>query len=115
MVICVKVFGFSLMFIKLSSYSNLITHMFVISFVINRPSTCCFLSNQVLCLFKFIHLVKWKILSNGIDCFCRYTTVNVVVPSLSIDDNLVIEISGVVHKKRTKKNYSKGFQKTGGF
>ena len=31
MVICVKVFRFSLMFIKLSWYSNLITHMFVIS------------------------------------------------------------------------------------
>ena len=35
------------------------------------------------------------------DCFCRYTTVT-VVPSLSIADKLLIEISGVV----CKKNYS---------
>ena len=34
MVICVKVFGSFLMFIKLSSYSNLIKHMFVISLII---------------------------------------------------------------------------------
>ena len=32
------------------------------------------------------------------DCFCRYTTVT-VVPSLSIDNNKVIEIPGVVCKK----------------
>ena len=31
MVICVKVFGFFLMFTKFSSYSNVIRHMFVIS------------------------------------------------------------------------------------
>ena len=75
MVTCVKVFGDSLMFIKLSSYSYLITHMFFISLhvvhfitpFINRPSTCCFLSNQVLYLFKFYPQgVKWKILSNRI-------------------------------------------------
>ena len=101
MVICVKVFGVFLMFIKLSSYSNLITHMFVISFVINRPSTCCFLSNQVLYLFNFYPLGKMENFIQS-DCFCRYTTVT-VVPSLSIDGNLVIEISGVV----CKKNYSK--------
>ena len=34
------------------------------------------------------------------DCFCRYTTVT-VVPSLSINVNLVIEISGVVCKETT--------------
>ena len=33
------------------------------------------------------------------DYFCGYTTVT-VVPSLSIDGNLVIEISGVVCKKK---------------
>ena len=37
-----------------------------------------------------------------LDCFCRYTTVT-VVPSLLIDDTLVIEISGVA----CKKNYLK--------
>ena len=66
MVICVEVFGVFLMFIKLSSYSNLITHMFVISvyvvhFImpfINRPSAWCFLSNQVLYLFKFYPLLS---------------------------------------------------------
>ena len=69
MVICVKVFGVFLMFIKLSSYSNLITHMFVISLhvvhfitpFINRPSTCYFLSKQ-----KFYPLGKMEILSNRI-------------------------------------------------
>ena len=66
--------GFFLMFIKLSSYSNLITHMFVISLhvvhfitpFINRPSTCCFLPNQVLYLFKFYPLGKMENLSNRI-------------------------------------------------
>ena len=74
MVICVKVFGVFLMFIKLSSYSNLITHMFVISLhvvhfitsFINRQSMCCFLSNQVLYLFKFYPLDKMENLSNRI-------------------------------------------------
>ena len=94
------------MFIKLSSYSNLIMHMFVIPLhvvhfitpFINRPSTCCFLSNQVLHLFKFDLVGK---MGNFIqsDCFCRYTTVT-AVPSLSIDDNLVIEISGVLFKQK---------------
>ena len=98
-----------LMFIKLSSYSNLITHKFVISLHVvhfitqfmSWPSTCCFLWNQVLCLFKFYPLGKMENFIQ-LDCICRYTTVT-VVPSLSIDDNLVIEISGVV----CKKNYSK--------
>ena len=107
MVICVKVIVFFLMFIKLSSYSNLITHMFVISLhvvhfitpFINRPSTCCFLSNQVLYLFNFYPLGKMENFIQS-DCFCRYTIVT-VVPSLSIDDNFVIEISGVVCKKTT--------------
>ena len=112
MVICVKVFG-GFMFIKLSSYSNLITHMLVISlhvvhfitpFII-RPSTCCFLSSQVLYLFKFYPFGKTENFIQS-DCFCRYTTVT-VVPSLSIGKNLVIEISGVVCKKKKKKNYSK--------
>ena len=106
MVICVKVFGVFLMFIKLSSYSNLITHMFVISLhvvhfitpFINRPSTCCILSNQVLYLFKFYPLGKMEIFIQS-DCFCRHTTVT-VVPSLSIDDSLVIGIPGVVCKKK---------------
>ena len=73
MVICVKVFGVFLMFIKLSSYSNLITHTFVISLrspfhyaVHKSTNRSCFLSNQVLCLFKFYPLGKWKILSNRI-------------------------------------------------
>ena len=34
------------------------------------------------------------------DCFCRYTTVTAVT-SLSINDNLVIEISGLCVKKKT--------------
>ena len=75
MVICVKVFGFFLMFIKLSSYSNVITHMFVISLhvyfitpFINRPSTCCILSNQVLYLFKFYLLGKMENFTQS-DCF----------------------------------------------
>ena len=97
MVICVKAFGVSLMFIMLSSYSHLITHMFVISLhvvhfitpFINRPSTCCFLSNQVLCLFKFYRT----------DCFCRYTSLT-VVPSLSINYNLVTEIARVTLRSR---------------
>ena len=44
-------------------------------------------------------------------CFCRYTSVT-VVPSLSINDNLVIEISGVVLKKNYSKvpNNRRGFQ-----
>ena len=98
MVICVKVFGVFLVFIKLSSYSNLITHMFVISLhvfhfstpFINRPSTCCFISNQVLNLFKFYPLGK---MDNFIQlgCFCRCPTVTAVT-YLSIDDNLVIEL-----------------------
>ena len=48
-------------------------------------------------LFKFYPLGKMEnfIQSYG---FCRHTTVT-VVPSLSIDDNLVIEISGIVCKK----------------
>ena len=93
MVNCAKVFGVFFMFIKLSSYSNLITHMFVISLhvvhfitpFINRPSTRCFLSNQVLNLFKFYPLGK---MANFIqsDCFCRYKTIT-VVPSPSIDNN----------------------------
>ena len=98
MVICVKVFVFFLVFIKLSSYSNLITHMFVISLhvfrfitpFINRPSTCCFISNQVLNLFKFYPLGK---MDNFIQlgCFCRCPTVTAVT-YLSIDDNLVIDL-----------------------
>ena len=116
MVICVKVFGIFLMFIKLSSYSNLNTHVFIISlhavhFITpfkNRPSTCCFLSNQVLHLFKFYPLGKMENFIQS-DCFYKYTVVT-VVPSVSMDDNLVIEISGVV----CKKNYSK-VQKGGGF
>ena len=74
MVICVKVFGVFLMFIKLSSYSNLITYMFVIllhvvHFItpfINRPTTCCFYQTKSCICLNFIHLVKWKILSNRI-------------------------------------------------
>ena len=92
--------GFFLIFIKLSSYSNLITHMFFISLhvdhfntpFINRPTTCCFLYPP--CKMEtFIQL----------DCFCRYTTVT-VVPSLSFDDNLVIEISEVVCKRKVPNN-----------
>ena len=54
--------------------------LFVVHFItsfINRPSRCCFLSNQVLYLFKFHLLGKMEnfIQSN---CFCRYTTVTVV-------------------------------------
>ena len=101
MVICVKVFGFFLVFIKLSSYSNFITHMFVISLHVVHFITPFFLSNQVLYLFKSYRLGKIENFIQS-DCFCRYTTVS-VVPSLSIDNNLVIEISGVV----CKKNYSK--------
>ena len=105
MVTCVKVFGVFIMFINLSSYSNLITHMFVISShvvhfitpVINRSSTCYFLSNQVLYLFKIYPLGKMENVIQS-DCFCGYTTVT-VVPSLSIDNNKVIEIPGVVCKK----------------
>ena len=74
-VICVKVFGVFLMFIKLSSYSNVITHMFFISLYvyfitpfINRASTCCFLSNQVLYLFKFYLLGKMDNFTQS-DCF----------------------------------------------
>ena len=90
MAICIKVFGLYLMLIKFSSCSNLITHMFVISLhavhfitpFINRPSTCCFISIQVLYLFKLYSLGK---IDNFIqsDCFCRYKTVT-VVPSLSL-------------------------------
>ena len=71
-----------------------------ITLFINRPSTRPFLSNQVLHLFKFCPLGKMENLIQS-DCFCRYTTVT-VVPSLSIADKLLIEISGVV----CKKNYS---------
>ena len=103
-VICVKVFG---LFLKLSSYSNVIRHMFVISLrvvhfitpFINWPSMCCFFSNQVLYLLKFYPLVKMENFIQS-DYFCRDTTVT-LVPSLSINDNLVIEISGVVCKKTT--------------
>ena len=107
MVICIKVFGVFLMFNKLSSYSNVIRHMFAISLrvvhfitpFINWPSMCCFFSSQVLYLFKFYPLVKMENFIQS-DCFWRYTTVT-VVPSLSINDNLVIEISGVVCKETT--------------
>ena len=100
--------GFFLMFIKFSSYSDLITHMFVISLhvvhftvpFITWPSACWFLSNQVLYLLKFYPLVKMENFIQS-DCFCRYTTVT-VVPSLSIDDKLVLEISGIVYKKKQK-------------
>ena len=107
MVICIKVFGVFLMFNKLSSYSNVIRHMFAISLrvvhfitpFVNWPSMCCFFSSQVLYLFKFYPLVKMENFIQS-DCFCRYTTVT-VVPSLSINVNLVIEISGVVCKETT--------------
>ena len=100
--------GFFLMFIKFSSYSDLITLMFIISLhvvhfiapFITWPSTCWFLSNQVLYLLKFYPLVKMENFIQS-DCFCRYTTVT-VVPSLSIDDKLVLEISGIVYKKKQK-------------
>ena len=103
------------MFIKLSSYSNLIMHIFVISLdvvhfitpFINRPGTYCFLSNQVLSLLKFYPLGKMENFIKS-DCFCRCTTVT-VIPTLSIDENFVIEISGVV----CKKNYSKVPNNTG--
>ena len=93
------------MFFKLSSCSDLITHMFVISLhvlhfitpFINRPSKWCFLSNQVLYLLKFYPLGKMENLIQS-DCFCRYTTVT-VVPSLSINNNFVSETSEVVRKK----------------
>ena len=79
---------------------SLVVVYFITSFI-NRPSTYCFLSNQVLSLFKFYPLGK---IENFIkpDCFCRCTTLT-AVPSLSIDKNFVIETSGVV----CKKNYSK--------
>ena len=76
---------------------------------INRPSTSFFLSNQVLYLFKFYPLGKMESFIQS-DYICGYTTVT-VVPSLSIDGNLVIEISGVVCKKE---NYSK-VPNNGGF
>ena len=102
------------MFIKVSSYSNLITHMFVISLhvvhfttlFINLPSTCCFLLYQALHLFKFFPLGKMENFIQP-DYFCRYIAIT-VVPSLSIDDNLVIEISGVVCKKTTLKSQITG-------
>ena len=66
---------FFLMFVKLSSCSNLIRHMFVFSLhvvhfitpFINRQSACYFFMKPifVICL-DFIHLVKWRILSNRI-------------------------------------------------
>ena len=97
-----------LMFIKCSSYSNLTTHIFVISLhvvpfitpFINRPSTCCFLSNQVLYLFKFYPLGKVENFVKS-DCFCRYATVT-AVSSISIDDNL-LRFQGLC----AKRNYSK--------
>ena len=85
------------------------SHVFhFITPVINRPSTCCFLSNQVLYLFKVYPLGKMENVIQS-DCFCRYTTVT-VVPSLSIDDNLVIEIPEFV----CKKYYSKVRNNRGG-
>ena len=114
MVICVKVLGFFLMFIKLSSYSNVIRHTFVISLrvvhlitpFINWPSMCRFFSSQVLYLFKSYPLVKIENFVKS-DCFCRYTAVT-VVPFLSINDNLVIEISGVVCKNTTLRSQITG-------
>ena len=47
-------------------------------------------------LFRFYPLGKMENFIQS-DCFCRYTTAT-VVPSLPINDNLVIEISGVVCK-----------------
>ena len=97
------------MFIKVSSYSNLITHMFVISLhvvrfttpFINLPSTCCFLLYQALHLFKFFPLGKMENFIQP-DYFCRYIAIT-VVPSLS-----AIEISGVVCKKTTLKSQITG-------
>ena len=59
------------------------------------------LSNQVLYLFKFYPFGKMENFIQW-DCFCRYTTVT-VVPCPSINDNLIVEISGVVCKKRYSK------------
>ena len=73
-----------------------------ITLFINRPSTCCFLSNQVWYFFKFYQLAKMENFIQS-DCFRRYTTV-IVVPCLTIDHNLVIDISGVVCKNKKKKN-----------
>ena len=96
------------MFIKHSSYSNLITHMFVISvyvvhFItpfINRPSTWCFLSNQVLYLFKFHPHGKMENFIQS-DCFCRYTTV-AVVPSINRWQFGYWEFRGCVQKLRSR-------------
>ena len=54
---------------------------FIMPFI-NRPSTWCHLSNQVLYLFKFYPLGKMENFIQS-DCFCRYTT-GTVATSLSI-------------------------------
>ena len=108
-----------LMFIKLSSYSNLTTQIFVISlhvvcllcllfhYIFHSISLCrskidqarvaFYQSKSCICL-NFHPLGKMENFIQS-DCFCRCTTVT-AVPSLSIDGNLVIEISGLVCKKK---------------
>ena len=72
MVICVKAFGVSLMFIMLSSYSHLITHMFVISCslfhnaVHKSTKQVLLFTKPSLHLFKFYPLGKMENLSNWI-------------------------------------------------
>ena len=84
------------MFIKLSSYSNLTTHVFYF--------TACSPFHYAVHKIDQARVAFYPLgkMENFIqsDCFCRYTTVT-VVPSLSIDDNLVIEISGVCVQKKT--------------
>ena len=120
MVICVKAFGVSLMFIMLSSYSHLITHVRYFTtcspfhYAVHKSTKQVLLFiKPSLHLFKFYPLGKMENFTQ-LDCFSRQTTLT-VVPSLSIDDNLVIKISGVPCKKTTlRSRITGGSNKQGG-
>ena len=57
MIICVKVFGAFLIFVKLSSYSNLITYMFVISLHVGHFITP-FINRYYFCRYTIVTVAR---------------------------------------------------------